>query len=296
MSHPYMPLSPCGPQCLDGGEPTVGRAKVVGRLAAAACVLLGAFLVLPFLALGGRRGREFAGRCVFRALLGAFGVRLTVSGSLPRSDGRGVLVVTNHISWLDVAALNAVRPMRAMAKTDVRSWPVLGTLIARAGTVFLDRESLRKLPGAVAELAKVLRAGSMIYVCPEGTTWCGRGMGKFRPALFQSAIDAGVPVRPVALRYHLADGRETPAPAFIGDETLIDSVKRVVRLRGLHVDLRVCAEIAPGRAADRRALAGLTEAAMNTALGLRVTIPAPRTVWTSSALESARWTGDHDRT
>ncbi|UVS81270.1 1-acyl-sn-glycerol-3-phosphate acyltransferase [Actinokineospora sp. UTMC 2448] len=291
--HPYMPLSPCGPHCLDGDEPTVGRARVVLRLAAAVGVVLGAFLVLPFLALIGRRGRELAAKLIFRGLLGAFGVRLTVTGDLPRSDGRGVLVVTNHISWLDVAALNAVRPMRAMAKTDLRSWPVLGTLIARAGTVFLDRESLRALPGAVDELARVLCDGSMIYVCPEGTTWCGKGMGRFRPALFQSALDAGVPVRPVAVRYHLASGRETPAPAFIGTETILESMMRVARLRGLHVELRVCAEIAPGRADDRRSLAALTEAAMNTALGLRVTIPAPRTVWTSSAVESARLAGDH---
>ncbi|MGW5052036.1 lysophospholipid acyltransferase family protein [Actinokineospora sp. NPDC004072] len=288
-----MPLSPCGPHCIDGGEPTVGRVRAGLRLAAAIGVVLCAFLVLPLLPLVGRRGRELAARLVFRGLLGAFGVTLTASGALPRSAGRGVLVVTNHISWLDVAALNAVRPMRAMAKTDVRSWPVLGTLIARAGTVFLDRGSLRKLPAAVDELAGVLRGGSMVYVCPEGTTWCGRGMGRFRPALFQAALDAGVPVRPVALRYHLPGGRETTAPAFIGDETILDSVLRVARLRGLHVDLRVCAEIAPGRAGDRRSLAALAEAAMNTALGLRVTIPAPRRGWTSTALEHAPWAGDH---
>lgn len=296
MAHPYMPVSPCGPGCLDGREAAVGPLRAAGRLAAAATVLLGALLLLPALPLIGTRGREHAARTIFRSLLRAFGVRLTVTGELPRSQGRGVLVVTNHISWLDVAALNAVRPMRSMAKLDLRSWPVLGPLIAAAGTVFLDRERLRALPAAVAELAGVLRGGAMVYACPEGTTWCGKGMGRFRPALFQAAIDAGVPVRPVALRYRTADGRETPAPAFIGDEGLVDSARRVLRLRGLRVELIVGAEIAPGRADDRKALAALAESAMSSALGLRVVIPAPRPVWTSTAVEDARWARDHHRT
>lgn len=275
MSHPYMPVSPCGPHCLRGDEPTVGWGLTALRLAAALGVLLGSLPLIPVLPLVGRHGRQWAAKCVFRALLGAFGVRLTCSEPVPPSS-RGVLVVTNHISWLDVAAVSAVRPMRSLAKRDIRSWPVLGPLVAAAGTVFIDRESLRSLPGAVRRLAEVLRGGAMVHVCAEGTTWCGQGMGRFRPALFQAALDAGVPVRPLALRYHLAGGRETPAPAFIGAETILESVLRVARLRGLVVDLRVCAEIAPGRAADRAALAMLAESAMRTALGLRVTIPAPR--------------------
>ncbi|MFC5286218.1 lysophospholipid acyltransferase family protein [Actinokineospora guangxiensis] len=293
--HAYFPASPCGPKCLDGGEPAVGRSAAALRLVAVTGVLLGALLTAPFLPLIGRRGRDAVARTVFRGVLRAVGITLTVSGELPRSPGRGMLVVSNHISWLDVAAVYAVRPMRAMAKTDVRAWPVLGTLVAGAGTVFLDRASLRGLPGSVAELAAALRAGAMVYACPEGTTWCGQDIGRFKPAVFQAAIDAGVPVRPLALRYHLPGGRETAAPSFIGDETLIDSVRRVVRLRGLHVDLRVGPEIAPGRAADRRALAALAESATRTALGLRVRIPAPRKGWTSTAVESARWAGDHDR-
>lgn len=99
------------------------------------------------------------------------------------------------------------------------------------------------------------------------------GVRPVPPAAFQAALDAGVPVRPLALRYRLADGRETTQPAFIGPESLIGSLKRVAALRGLVLEVTVCGEIAPGRAGDRRELAALAEAAVQAALG-NVTVPA----------------------
>ncbi|HVK23476.1 MAG TPA: lysophospholipid acyltransferase family protein [Actinokineospora sp.] len=275
MSHAWMPTSPCGPSCLSDDEPAVGKARVVARLAGALGVLVASLLALPLLPIVGGRGRELIAKGIFRALLRAFGVRLEVTGDLPPAKGRGALVTANHISWLDIAAVNAVRPMRALAKLDIRAWPVLGPIVAAAGSVFLDRENLRALPKTMNELAEVMRSGSQVYVCPEGTTWCGQGLGAYRHAVFQAAIDGGVPVRPLALRYRTADGRETSAPSFIGDETIIDSVLRVAKLRGLTLELRILDEIAPGRAADRRELAALTEAATNSALG-RVMLPAQR--------------------
>jgi 1-acyl-sn-glycerol-3-phosphate acyltransferase len=185
-------------------------------------------------------------------------------------------VVNNHISWLDIVAINAVRPMRALAKKEIAGWPVLGKLVARGGSIFLDRERLSTLPGTMAELADALRGGSLVNVTPEGTTWCGLASGRFATATFQAAIDGGVPVRPIALRYRLADGRETTQPAFIGPESLIDSLRRVARLRGLVLEVYVCEEIAPGRAADRRELAALAESAVHSALGT-VRLPRRRT-------------------
>ncbi|MBM7772716.1 1-acyl-sn-glycerol-3-phosphate acyltransferase [Actinokineospora baliensis] len=278
MAHDWMPTSPCGTSCLTDGEPTVGRARAALRLSGAIAVLLVAALSVPVMPVIGRAGRELLAKRIFRAVLRSFGVRLVVRGAeaLRAGSSRGALVATNHISWLDIAAINAVRPMRALAKVDIRSWPVLGRVVAAAGTLFVDRERLRSLPATVAELASSLRSGSLVYVCPEGTTWCGQGMGKFRPALFQAAIDGGVPVRPIALRFHLADGRETTTPAFIGTETIVDSVRRVARLRGLVLELTVLDELAPGRAANRKELAALTEAAINSSLDRVTPIPAQR--------------------
>jgi len=271
MSHAWFPSSPCGPGCLSAREPVVGRVLVWLRLTAVVLVVLLALLAMVFLPVAGRRGREWIARTVFRSVLLAMGVRLRVfGGDGLAARGRGVLVVNNHTSWLDIVAVNAVRPMRALAKSDIAGWPVLGWLVSAAGSVYVNREGLRTLPGTVAELAEVLRGGSMVNVTPEGTTWCGLTHGRFRPAVFQAAIDGGVPVLPVALRFRLRDGSGTTAPAFIGDETIVESVRRVARLRGLVLEVHVLDELAPGRAADRRELAALAEAAVDTVL-----LPAP---------------------
>ncbi|PRX49495.1 1-acyl-sn-glycerol-3-phosphate acyltransferase [Prauserella shujinwangii] len=278
MTHPWMPASPCGPGCLAPGAPAVGPLRRAVRLIAAVAVVTFALLVAPLLFVVRPGARDRLLRGVFRGVLRAFGVRLVVHGAI-EAAGRGALVVNNHISWLDIVGVNAVRPMRALAKQEIAGWPVLGGLVTRAGSIYLDRERLSALPGTMAELAAALRGGSLVSVTPEGTTWCGRASGRFRPAAFQAAIDGGVPVRPVALRYRLADGRETTEPAFIGPESLIESLRRVLRLRGLVLEVFVCPEIAPGRAADRRELAGLAEAAVHAALGvsaLGARVPAPR--------------------
>jgi 1-acyl-sn-glycerol-3-phosphate acyltransferase len=243
----------------------------VWRLTAVVLVVLASLLAMIVPPVIGARGREWLVRAVFRGVLLAMGVRLVVSGGDGLgARGRGALVVNNHTSWLDIVAVNAVRPMRAVAKRDIASWPMLGPLVSAAKSVYVDREALRTLPETVSQLTDALRGGSMVNVTPEGTTWCGLTHGRFRPAMFQAAIDGGVPVLPVALRFRMGDGTGTTAPAFIGDETIIDSVCRAAALRGLVLEVHVLDEIAPGRAEDRHELAGLAETAVDTVL-----LPAP---------------------
>src|SRR6476469_137992 len=284
MNHAWFPHSPCGPGCLGGQEPTVGRILRTLRIAGLLAVVLLSLLSLVLLPVAGRTGRNWLTRAIFRGVLLAMGVRLVVHGTIP-GPGRGALVVNNHTSWLDIVAVNAVRPMRAVAKLDIASWPVLGWLVSAAGSIYVDRANIRSLSGTVTTLADSLRAGSMVNVTPEGTTWCGLTHGRFRPALFQAAIDGGVPVLPVALRFRLRDGARTTAPAFIGDETIVDSVRRPAALRGLVLEVHVRDEIAPGRAGDRRELATLAERAVDDVL-TPATLPAEKH-WTSSTVEVA---------
>ncbi|MDS0138248.1 MULTISPECIES: lysophospholipid acyltransferase family protein [unclassified Amycolatopsis] len=268
MSHAWMPASPCGDGCLTTDDPVVGFPRRILRFAAAISVVVAALVSAPLLLVA--PGRQRLLRLIFRGMLRAFGVRLDIRGGadfLTAPAGRGALVVNNHISWLDIVAINALRPMRALAKKEIASWPVLGGLVRRGGSIFLDRERLTTLPATMAALADALRTGSLVSVTPEGTTWCGLASGRFTTATFQAAIDGGVPVRPIALRYRLADGRETSRPAFIGPESLIASLRRVAALRGLVLEIHVCPEIAPGRAETRRELAALAESAVHSALG-----------------------------
>ncbi|WP_064745380.1 lysophospholipid acyltransferase family protein [Pseudonocardia acaciae] len=282
--HSWAPASPCGPECLpaDGELPRVGRIRVAVRLAAVATLVLGtglAAVVLPFL---GVRRRANVLRVMFRAALRAAGVRLVVSGSERLSDGAGgggVLVVANHLSWLDVLALGAVQPMRMVAKREIKDWPAIGALAARVGTLFVDRAGLRELPSVVAQTAAALREGSLVGLFPEGTTWCGAASGVFRRAGFQAALDAGVPVRPVAQRMRLPGGEPTTAGAFIGDDTLLDSMLRVMRLPGLVLEVEVLPPLAAD-GVDRRELARRAELAIAAATGVpapAAKTPAPKT-------------------
>ena len=236
----YTPTSACGRGCLPRTTPRVGWPVRVLRLVALVVVLLGGVgvaVATPVLSAAARARTK-------RALVpgdpaGQRGPAGVVGGALPAGRGTGTLVTANHVSWLDIPAVLAVEPVRVVAKSDVRAWPVIGLLAARGGTLFIDRNRLRRLPATVAEIADTLRDGQSVLVFPEGSTWCGRTQGRFYPASFQAAIDAGAPVRPVALRYRLADGTVTTAAAFVGDDTLIASVLRVVATRGLVAELVV---------------------------------------------------------
>jgi 1-acyl-sn-glycerol-3-phosphate acyltransferase len=275
--HLWQPESPCGTSCMSGHIPSVGRVRRSWRLIRAVAVLLTG----PFLALGmplySKRQREGVVRWFFRGIARSFGIRVEVHGDhwlreFAEAD-RGGLVVSNHISWLDIVAVNAVQPMRAQAKKELAGWPIIGRLADAAHTVYLDRENLRSLPVAVDELMRAMRGGSMVNVSPEGTTWCGLASGRFRPAMFQAAIDADVPVIPFVLRYRLEDGRDTTAPAFIGDETLVTSLKRTARTKGLVLEVHVLEPIEPSTARDRRELTKLTEAAVREVLSRTQTLP-----------------------
>ncbi|MEV6179228.1 lysophospholipid acyltransferase family protein [Streptomyces sp. NPDC052015] len=246
----WLPGAPCTPRtCV---EPTGSRAAVaraVLRLAAVLVLVLTGALLSP---LGGRIPARTVRRWS-RAVVRAAGVRVRTTGAAV-PDG-GLLLVANHISWLDVPLLAAVRPARMLAKTEIRRWPVAGALAARGGALFIDRDRLRALPDTVARIAEALRAGQAVGVFPEGSTWCGRAQGRFRRAVFQAALDARVPVQPVRIRYRCEGGAVSTTPAFVGDDPLLASLWRVATARGLVAEVEVLPLIAPDRHGDRRALA-----------------------------------------
>ncbi|WRZ89031.1 1-acyl-sn-glycerol-3-phosphate acyltransferase [Streptomyces sp. NBC_01007] len=259
----WLPTAPCSPRgCVESGRPWTGVPRAVLRLTALLVVVVLGVALIP---LAGRLRAERRDRCVRRwclAVVHTAGVRTRITGAA-RPTG-GVLIVSNHVSWLDIPLLAAVRPARMVAKTEVRGWPVVGVLAARGGTLFIDRDRLRALPGTVERIAGTLRGGSAVAAFPEGSTWCGRAQGRYRRALFQAALDAGVPVQPVRIRYRSADGAASTAPAFVGEDSLLASLWRVVSARGLVAEVSLRPPILAGSHPDRRSLA---EAAQGCAYG-----------------------------
>ncbi|GIH80398.1 lysophospholipid acyltransferase family protein [Planobispora longispora] len=273
--------------CILPPTATVSRPRRALRLlTAASLVLAGAVLGLVGRALG-TEGRIRLANTWSRLLLRALGVRIQVRQGFtfvaprPREGGfspgpavnvvtgppaaaesfpgTAPLIVANHVSWLDPVVLSAALPCRLLAKREIRSWPVIGGLATGAGALFIDRDRLSALPEAVTDVAGALARGHAVTAFPEGTTWCGREMGSFRPAVFQAALDAGAPVRPVAIRYLDAYGAPATGPAFVGDDTLTISIRRVASLRRLTVEVTL---LPPVTARDRRTLAWLAESSV----------------------------------
>lgn len=183
-------------------------------------------------------------------LLVCLGITLELRGALPAPGP--LLLVANHISWLDITALHAARFCRFVSKAEVRRWPLIGTLAAGAGTLFIERSSRRDASRMVQHMAQSLRDGDVLAVFPEGTTSDGLQVLPFHANLLQSAIAAGVPVQPVALRFvDRRTGQRSLAPCYVGNDTLLGSVWRTLRTPGVVV--QVCfGELQQADGRDRR--------------------------------------------
>jgi 1-acyl-sn-glycerol-3-phosphate acyltransferase len=139
------------------------------------------------------------------------------------------LIVSNHISWLDISVIHAARHCRFVSKSDIRDWPLVGKLATGAGTLYIERSSRKDALRMVKDMADAMKEGDVVAVFPEGTTSDGRDLLPFHANLIQSAIQADAPVQPMSLKFVDARTGETSfAPCYIGDDTLIGSMWRTL--------------------------------------------------------------------
>jgi 1-acyl-sn-glycerol-3-phosphate acyltransferase len=188
-----------------------------------------------------------------RQLLAILRVRVVRHGR-PLKRPQRCLIVLNHVSWLDIFALYAVLPCLFVAKSEIRDWPLVGLLVERVGTLFIERGNRRHARRMNHRMVDALADGRLVAVCPEGTTTDGRSLKPFHAALLQPAIDADAAVLPLALRYLDGDGAQTTAAAYVDDISLMQSLWRITRESGLTVELRFAAPI-DTQGAHRRDLA-----------------------------------------
>jgi 1-acyl-sn-glycerol-3-phosphate acyltransferase len=198
------------------------------------------------------------------AMLRPLRLEVRARGHLPASD-TPLLLVANHSSWLDIYALNTVSAARFVAKSEVGEWPLVGTIAARFGTFFLQRGSFRAAARMVGALTDALCDAHPVAVFPEGTTSAGDRVLPFYPAMFQAAVRSGAAVQPVAIRYRAADGTATRAAAYVGDMSIADSLRLLLREPRLTAELIFCAPLAPA-GLTRKQLAAQAHAAIAAAL------------------------------
>ncbi|WP_119716902.1 lysophospholipid acyltransferase family protein [Cognatilysobacter tabacisoli] len=186
-----------------------------------------------------------------------------IFGFRPRRLGTplpgATMFVANHVSWVDISMLHSQRMMGFVAKREIESWPLVGWLAARGETIFHHRGNTESLGGVLHEMLARLRHGRSVGVFPEGGTRGGGEVGPFHARIFLAAVEAGVPVQPVALRYGDRGVAQTVV-AFGPRENFLSNFVRLLGEPPRRAEVHFLAPIAPGDADGRRRIAELARA------------------------------------
>ena len=178
-----------------------------------------------------------------RQVLAILDIEVEANAAAP--VGFAGLVVSNHLSWLDVLVLQSLMPSSFVAKSEVRRWPLVGWLSHACATIFVDRSSARSAHAMVDDTAAAIRQGQAVVVFPEGTSSDGQSLGLFHANIFESAIRARAPVQWLSLRYLDADtGATATAAHFTGDMTLADSLKQVTGSSAIRARVHIGEQVA----------------------------------------------------
>ncbi|MDX2156803.1 MAG: lysophospholipid acyltransferase family protein [Hyphomicrobiaceae bacterium] len=240
---------------------SLGVTRVAAHLARGAVTLA---VVMPFA--GPARRRRIVQRWS-EGVLRIFGLALDVHGAPPDAGRqRPVVLVGNHISWIDIYAYLCVADVQFVAKSEVQSWPLIGWFARSLGTIFVERDRPRDALRVGDEIRAALAAGKAVCVFPEGTTTDGSVVLPFSAALLGPAVEANAHVLPVSITYRNAAGEPCQRVAFTGDATLVESIWTLAAGEKTRVQLRFLDAIEAG-GLDRRTVARRSEESVRASLG-----------------------------
>ena len=168
-------------------------------------------------------------------LLRCSGVSVSVQHSDELPLRSSVLIVANHVSWLDIFVINAQRATAFVAKEEIRRWPVIGWLVSWAGTVFIDRSQRHAIKHVMQQLESKLQHQQAVGLFPEGRTSEGLAVQPFHSSLFETALRAQMDVQPVALRFYQGAQRCT-AVAFVGEQNLIQNAWQLLSREHIRIE------------------------------------------------------------
>ena len=232
-------------------------------------LLRGVLTIALFFPFYGSPRRKDAVRRWSAQSLAIMNVVPVVHGGPPVHSDRPLVLVANHVSWLDIQAIHSVWQVRFVAKSEVRDWPVIGWLSAHAGTLFIERGSRRHAVRINQAIHAAFVESDAIGVFPEGTTTQGDEIGKFHASLLQPAVDEEAMVCPVALRYLDAKGNLCVDASYVGETSLAESIRMILRQPRITAELFFLPPI-DARGRTRRDLARETRELIRTSLSLPV--------------------------
>lgn len=167
------------------------------------------------------------------------GVRTAVTGLAPSYPS---LVVSNHISWHDIVAIGQHTDIDFVAKAEISQWPIIGTLAARGGTLFIDRGS-REAASSIIDIMSTQLLQKSVLVFPESTTTLGDQMLPFKRRLFQAAHNANTPIQPIALYY---EGRDRNGERLgYGNESFLRHAIRTMKTHTIVIHIHFCEPFIP---------------------------------------------------
>ncbi len=215
-----------------------------------------------------RRARELQRLC--QDLLERLTVELKPEGSAPQSG----LLVSNHVSFADILVLGSISPTVFVSKSEVAHWPVIGSIAAAAGTIFIQRQRRTDVARANLALHRTIEAGLLVTLFPEGTSSDGQQVLPFQPSLLQPAIETRAPVTPAFLQYRDPLGQRVDEVAYFGDRHLQDCLWALVQRRQTTACIRFGSPAIPD--GDRKSLALSLHSEVRSLCSQLSPIPSPR--------------------
>ena len=183
------------------------------------------------------RARQRLTRAWSAKMLRILNIVLSIHGARPAADAKHLVVVANHVSWLDIFVINATQPSRFVAKSEIRDWPVAGWLCEKAGTIFVRRAKRSDTSRINNEIHDALEQGDAVGLFPEGTTTTGDRLLKFHTALFEPAVVNGATIAAGAIRYRSSDGDAANAALFAGETSFAESVTLIIAQKSMIAEL-----------------------------------------------------------
>ena len=186
-------------------------------------------------------------------LLNVFNVKLNITTDLNKIlIKKNYLIVSNHISWLDIFLINSTCPIVFVSKQSVSNWPFIGLLAKATDTIFIDRKKISKIKETTKKIEHHLMEKGSVVIFPEGTVSDGSSILQFKSNLFQTAINSKSDILPILIQYKY-NKKFTSAPSYAGNTTLMESILNLINLERIDAKITILNSIR--KVASRKLLA-----------------------------------------